>query len=78
MNIKVEIKDIYVFYRDSTKEWVVQVNIISNNVCLSINFPNKKLNKCKKNFYKFCIQGILGEEMLYLFKEHLIHFNYNR
>jgi hypothetical protein len=76
MDIKVKIRNLNVWYRDSTKEWVVHADITSNNVHLSINFSNKKLNKSKKSFYKFCTQGILGEEMLYLFKEQQIHFNY--
>lgn len=67
MKIYLEIKDVFVDYRDSTKEWTVCVNIKTNNTYVSITFPNKKKNKAKKQFYKFMISGVLGEEMRYLF-----------
>lgn len=77
MSITVDIKQPYIFYRKSTHEWVVLITIVSDFVATNISFPIKRKNKAKKNFYKFCTSGILGEEMKYRIKEGRFIINEN-
>ena len=75
IKIKISIPDTYkISYRKRTREWIICCSFSSNNVCLAMAFVSKKKNKVKKQFYKFCTSGILGEEMLYRFKNNKIHF----
>lgn len=73
MQITIDMSEPYIRYRQSTKEWVVSVAFYSNNASMSVNFSHKNKNKAKKMFYKFCVSGILGEEMQYRFKNNMIH-----
>jgi hypothetical protein len=73
--IEINIPDTYkISYRKCTREWIIRCSFSSNNVCLAMTFSSKKKNKVKKQFYKFCTSGILGEEMLYRFENNKIHF----
>lgn len=67
------IKTPKLWYRKSTKEWVLYVVITTHSVQTSITFTNKKRSKVLKQFYKFCTSGILMEEMLYRFRHNEIH-----
>ena len=75
MDIRVRICDPFVYYRHSTKEWIVAIDVETDNTSTSINFPHKKLNKAKVKFYKYCLEGLLGEEMIHRFRQHEIHFD---
>ena len=75
IKIKINIPNTFkISYRKCTKEWIIRCSFSSNYVSLAIIFAAKKKNRVKKQFYKFCTSGILGEEMLYRFKNNKIHF----
>lgn len=74
MKINIEIKNVSLYYRKKTRDYVVSATFVSDNVCECINFSAKRENKAKKSFYRYCTRdGILAEEMLYLFKNNMIH-----
>ena len=75
MELKVKISDPAIYYNEVFGEWRLFVNVIvGNDVASNIIFSNKRKNKVKARFYKWCLEGILGDEMEYLFKQHKIHF----
>lgn len=78
MEIKIEINHLYSWYRHSTKEWCVFFSYATNNTNVTINFPNKKLNKAKKNFIKYITSGFCGDEMLYLIRTNQIKIEKTR
>lgn len=67
INVKIST---YAFYRQSTKEWVVNANVITDRTALSVDFTDKKLKKAKKKFCKWCSKGIVGVEMERRLREH--------
>ena len=74
MKMTIELRDPEVWYRKSTKEWIVDVNILTPNCSQCIRFSNKKRSKALKSFYKYCTSGLLDMEMIYLFEHKEIHF----
>lgn len=43
MNINIEIRSIKQWYRNSTKEWIIDVNFVADNVGGNIRYLNKKI-----------------------------------
>ena len=72
MQIVVNIQKPYIWYRQSTEEWVVSLTVDTENVSHSQNFANKDKEKAKKAFFRHCNNGLLGEEMRYLFSNNQI------
>lgn len=72
MNINIEIRSIKQWYRNSTKEWIIDVNFIANNVGGNIRYSNKKLNKVKKSMIRNLYKDILEDEIEYLFKNNML------
>ena len=63
MNWNIEIKDAYVWYRDSTKEWVITIIAVTNSCALSINYANKRLNKAKKSMFRNLANDLMKDEI---------------
>lgn len=74
MDLTIHIDGPYMWYNNESKIWRISINIVGPLVSSSVGFSNKKKNKVKKNFYKWVIEGPLGDEMYELFKENKIHF----
>ena len=73
IDMRVKVYTPYIWYRNSTKEWVVNFVIKSRDVAECVIFSAKKKNKAKKRFVKFCCDGVLGDEFLSRFKNNEIH-----
>lgn len=62
------------WYRKSTREYVISCLIETDNTIQAINFTSKKPNKAKKMFYKYILQNSpISEEFRYLVKKNRIH-----
>lgn len=72
MNINIEIRSIKQWYRNSTKEWIIDVNFVADNVGGNIRYHNKKLNKAKKSMIRNLHKDILEDEIEYLFKNNIL------
>lgn len=77
MDLTVHLNGPYIWYNKEFKIWRISINICGPLVSSSVSFSNKNKNKVKKNFYKWAIEGPLGDEMYYLFKENKIYFKKN-
>lgn len=73
IRLSVDIEKPVLWYRESTKEWVVFTYISTPHAYKAISFPNKKRSKAIKAFYRFFTsRGILEDEMMYLFGHNMI------
>lgn len=63
MKIVIDIKNVHIWYRESTKEWVISVQASTNSCLLSLNYSAKTLNKAKKQMCKCLSQELLAEEI---------------
>ena len=54
MNINIEIRSIKQWYRNSTKEWIIDVNFVADIVGGNIRYSNKKLNNSCAFFKIMC------------------------
>ena len=70
MKWEIEITNIYIWYRNSTKEWVISVAAKTNYSCsISINYSSKKLNKAKKMMFKNLAKDLMQAEIEYSFND---------
>lgn len=70
MKFNFKITDIHEYYRISTKEWVVWVNIQSDNVSACISYPAKKLIRARAKMLRKLPYDMAKYELEYRMKEH--------
>lgn len=69
MKWKVEIEQIYTWYRKSTKQWVISVVAKTNSCAMAINYSSKKLNKAKKIMWKNLAKDLMESEIRCCFND---------
>ena len=71
---EVQISRPYLWFRKSTREWVVSCTFATDNTTTAVNFSSKKKNKAKRNFYLYLMKdSVASEEFKYLLSQNLIH-----
>lgn len=69
IELTLEIKQMYAWYRESSEEWVVTINSCSEHVSQTQNYTGKTLEEAKENAMNVLTSGLLGTEIEYLFKK---------
>lgn len=72
MQINLEIKSITQWYRDSTREWCIDVNYHTDNVSGIVRYSDKKLNKAKSKMVRNLHKDLLVDEIEYLFQNNIL------
>lgn len=63
MKVEIDIRHVSQYYRNSTKEWCITVNYLTEHTGGILIYQNKKLNKAKKNLYKNLLYDICKDEI---------------
>lgn len=72
LQINLEIKSITQWYRDSTREWCIDVNYHTDNVSGIVRYSDKKLNKANSKMVRNLHKDLLVDEIEYLFQNNIL------